>query len=400
MTRVKIDRIGTRGDGMGNDDGKTVIVGKTLPGETIEIVDGKLKKIVTVSPDRIAPFCAHYDACGGCKFQHWAHAPYADWKRALVADALKSQGLDVTVDPLVDAHGTGRRRVSLHVRQVGTVWRAGYMEAKSHDLVAIDTCPVMAPQLAGAPEIAAAFGPLMGPCDVALTVADNGLDVSIKAEREAVAKRIPAFNELMARYGIARISVNGDVSAQSRVPTLKVGAASVQLPVQSFLQATAKGEESLVEQMRAPLKKSKIILDLFCGVGPFAFRLAENAKVHAIDLDKPAIASMLQAMRFTTGLKPLTAESRDLFDNPMVPAELNEYDAVVFDPPRAGAEAQARNLAKSKVKRVIAVACDVTSFARDAAILTRGGYKLEKVTPVDQFKYTAHVEIVGVFKRP
>jgi 23S rRNA (uracil1939-C5)-methyltransferase len=130
-----------------------------------------------------------------------------------------------------------------------------------------------------------------------------------------------------------------------------------------------------------------------------AIRIAETQKIHAIDLDKPAVAAMLQAMRFTTGLKPLTAESRDLFDNPLVPAELNEFDAVVFDPPRAGAENQARNLAKSKVKRVVAVACDVTSFARDAAILVRGGYKLEKVTPVDQFKYTAHVEIVGVFKR-
>lgn len=399
MTFVKIDRIGTRGDGMGNEDGKTVIVGKTLPGETIALVGGKLKRIVTPSTDRIAAFCKFYDSCGGCKFQHWAYEPYATWKRQLVVDALKSQGLEVEVSPMLDAHGLGRRRVSLHVRQIDGVWHAGFMEAKTHDLVAIDVCPVLDPKLHEAFAIAAAFGPLMGACDVAITAADNGLDVSIKAEREAVAKRISAFNELMSKFNIARVSVNNLVAAQGRIPMVSVGKANVPLPVQSFLQATALGEETLVKLVREPMTKSKKIIDLFCGVGPFTFQIAETHKVHGIDLDKAAIGGMLQAARFSTGLKPLTAEARDLFDNPLVPAELNEFDTVVMDPPRGGAEAQARQLAKSKVKLVISVACDVLSFARDAAILVRGGYKLVKVTPVDQFKYTAHVEIVGVFKR-
>jgi 23S rRNA (uracil1939-C5)-methyltransferase len=399
MTKITIDRIGNKGDGVGTFGETSYFVPKSLPGETVEFDRGKISKIMVASSDRIEPFCRHYAACGGCKFQHWSHEPYAQWKRALIVEALSSQGIKCAVDPLIDAHGQGRRRVSLHVRLIENVWRAGYMEAKSHDLVAIDTCPVMVPQLANAPEIAAAFGPLMSACDVAITVADNGLDVSVKAERDAVTKRIAAFNEIMQTYNVARISVNGEVAAQDRVPTLKIGKAKVQLPVQSFLQATALGEDSLVKLVRAGLVKSKKVLDLFCGVGPFAFQIAETHKVHGIDLDKPAIAAMLQAARFAVGLKPLTAESRDLFDNPLVPAELNEFDAVVFDPPRAGAEAQAKNLAKSKVKRVIAVACDVTSFARDAAILTRGGYTLEKVTPVDQFKYTAHVEIVGLFRR-
>lgn len=399
MNTVKIDRIGSKGDGIGTSGTAAVFVFKALPGETVKADAGKLVQVLEASPDRIEPFCAHYDSCGGCKFQHWRHEPYADWKRNLVQVALTTQGIDVAVQPLIDAHGAGRRRVSLHVRLIDGVWKSGYMEAKSHDLVAIDTCPVMVPQLANAPEIAASFGSLMGPCDVAITVADNGLDVSIKAEREAVAKRIAAFNEIMHKYNIARVSVNNLVAAQDRIPTVSVGKAKVQLPIQSFLQATALGEETLVSLVRAALTKSKKIIDLFCGVGPFAFRIAETHKVHAIDLDKSAISSMLYAARFAAGLKPLTAESRDLFDNPLVPAELNEFDTVVFDPPRAGAENQARNLAKSKVKHVISVACDVTSFARDAAILVRGGYKLLSVTPVDQFKYTAHVEIVGVFKR-
>ena len=400
MNIVKIDRIGSKGDGIGMAGTAAAFVFKALPGETVESENGKLIRVITASPDRIEAFCKVYASCGGCKFQHWRHEPYAEWKRNLVQVALTTQGIDVEVQPLIDAHGAGRRRVSLHVRLIEGEWRAGYMEAKSHDLVAIETCPVMVPQLAGAPEIAASFGPLMGPCDVAITLADNGLDVSVKAEREAVDKRIAAFNEIMHKYNIARVSVNNLIAAQDRVPTLSVGKAKVQLPIQSFLQATALGEETLVSLVRAAMVKSKKVIDLFCGVGPFAFRIAETHKVHAIDLDKPAIAAMLQAARFAPGLKPLTAEARDLLDNPLVPAELNEFDTVVFDPPRAGAENQARNLAKSKVKRVIAVACDITSFARDAAILVRGGYKLEQVTPVDQFKYTAHVEIVGVFKRP
>ena len=400
MNIVKIDRIGSKGDGIGMAGTAAAFVFKALPGETVESENGKLIRVITASPDRIEAFCKVYASCGGCKFQHWRHEPYAEWKRNLVQVALTTQGIDVEVQPLIDAHGAGRRRVSLHVRLIEGEWRAGYMEAKSHDLVAIETCPVMVPQLAAAPEIAASFGALMGPCDVAITLADNGLDVSVKAEREAVDKRIAAFNEIMHKYNIARVSVNNLIAAQDRVPTLSVGKAKVQLPIQSFLQATALGEETLVSLVRAAMVKSKKVIDLFCGVGPFAFRIAETHKVHAIDLDKPAIAAMLQAARFAPGLKPLTAEARDLLDNPLVPAELNEFDTVVFDPPRAGAENQARNLAKSKVKRVIAVACDITSFARDAAILVRGGYKLEQVTPVDQFKYTAHVEIVGVFKRP
>lgn len=399
MTNLTIERVGSKGDGLSSDNGKTTIIGKALPGEEVAFSDGKLLQILKASPERIDPFCSVYEKCGGCKLMHWQHEPYAAWKRALVVDALNAQGLDVPVDALVDAHGAGRRRVSLHVRQIANEWAAGYMAIKSHDLVAIQTCPVMVPALAKAPEIAASFGPHMGACDVAITVADNGLDVAIKAERSAIAKRIVAFNEIMHQYNIVRISVNGEVAAQLKVPAIQVGKAMVQLPLNSFLQATLSGEETLGSLVRAGLVKSKRVLDLFSGIGPFAFRLAETQKVHAVDLDKAAIANILQSARFTVGLKPISAEARDLFDNPFVPAELNEFDAVVFDPPRAGAENQAKQIAKSKVKRVITVACDVTSFARDAAILVRGGYKLEKVTPVDQFKYTAHVEIVALFKR-
>jgi 23S rRNA (uracil1939-C5)-methyltransferase len=399
MTIVKIDRLGSKGDGIGRVGDANVFVTKVLAGETVEISQGKLKRVVEPSSERIAAFCKYFDQCGGCKFQHWQLAPYAEWKRSLVVDALKSQGIVTTVDPLIDAHGAGRRRVSLHVRQIGGEWVAGFMEAKSHDLVAIDMCPVLVPQLAEATALAASFGPALGNCDVMITVADNGLDVAVKAEREAANKHIAQFRLIMEKFKIMRLALNDEVVAQLTMPTIAIGPAHLQLPINSFLQATAAGEDELVRLAKTHFVKAKKILDLFCGVGPFTFRLAEIGKVHGIDSDKSAVASLLQATRFVQGLKPITALARDLFDNPLVAEELNEFDSVIFDPPRAGAEEQCKHLAKSKVKRIVAVACDVQSFARDAAILIKGGYKIGQVTPVDQFKYSAHVEIVASFTR-
>jgi 23S rRNA (uracil1939-C5)-methyltransferase len=399
MTIVKIDRLGSKGDGIGRVGDANVFVTKVLAGETVETSQGKLKRIVEPSSERIAAFCKYFDQCGGCKFQHWQHAPYAEWKRSLVVDALKSQGIVTTVDPLIDAHGAGRRRVSLHVRQIGGEWVAGFMEAKSHELVAIDICPVLVPQLAGATALAASFGSTLGNCDVMITVADNGLDVAVKAEREAANKHIAQFRLIMEKFKIMRLALNDEVVAQLTMPTIAIGPAHLQLPINSFLQATAAGEDELVRLAKTHFVKAKKILDLFCGVGPFTFRLAEIGKVHGIDSDKSAVASLLQAARFVQGLKPITAAARDLFDNPLVAEELNEFDSVIFDPPRAGAEEQSKQLAKSKVKRIVAVACDVQSFVRDAAILIKGGYKIGQVTPVDQFKYSAHVEIIANFTR-
>ena len=170
-------------------------------------------------------------------------------------------------------------------------------------------------------------------------------------------------------------------------------------PDPAFLYRSTQHEEALANLVLASLGKSKSVADLFCGIGPFALRIAEIAKVTAIDSDKPAIASLALAARLTSGLKPLKAEARDLMREPLVANELKDFDAVVFDPPRAGAEAQAKQLAKSLVKTIVAVSCDPASFARDAEILAGGGYKLKSLTAVDQFKWTSHVEIVAAFSR-
>ena len=391
MADIVIERMGEKGDGLS----ASRVFPRTLPSETVNAIG----KVLNASPDRVPAFCPVFEICGGCKLQHWREAPYHQWKTALLASALKARGLETEIKPLIDAQGTGRRRVSLHVREVKGQWRAGFMAEGSHNLVPIDSCPILVPKLQTAPEIASKFGPFFGACDVSFTSADNGLDIAIKADRKLAEKAIAPFDALMHAGGIKRIALNGQTLTQLAPPLVNLGKAQVAFPIGSFLQATAKGESVLGDMVFAHAKKAKRILDLFCGVGPFTFKLAEGFSVHAVDSDKSAIAALQSAVRNVQGLKPITAEARDLFVNPLVPQELKEFDLVLLDPPRAGAEAQCQNLAKSMVKRVIYVSCDVQSLARDAAILVKSGYKFASATPVDQFKYSAHLETVALFTR-
>jgi 23S rRNA (uracil1939-C5)-methyltransferase len=393
-----IEKLGQRGDGLTHVDGRLVVVPFALPGETVEQNAGSFQ-ITATSPDRVEPFCPVFGICGGCKFQHLAQAPYAAWKREQLIEALSGQGIKIDVAALIDAHGAGRRRASFHVRRINEVWQAGFMAEKTHDLVAISHCPILVPRLAKAPELAASFGPLLGNCDVVLTAMDNGIDVYVKADKQAVDQHFAQFRRMMETHGVIRVAVNAEVVSQSQSPVLKIGQAVLTPPPGSFLQATTLGEETLAGLVIGHLGKSRNVLDLFCGVGPFALRLAEKTKVLAIDSDKKAVSALAETLRHAKGLKPVQTETRDLFKMPLTFIELADYDCVVFDPPRAGAEAQCRQLAKSKVRNVIAVACDAQSFARDAKILIEGGYRLTTVTPVDQFKYSPHLEIVAHFTR-
>ena len=401
---LRIDAMGRRGEGVAHHEARTVFVPGTLPGEEVTATgEGErlaLAGILQASPDRIAPFCKHYGRCGGCQLQHWREEPYRAWKATLIEEALAARGLgDVRVSEVIDAHGAGRRRVSLHVRRKGAEVTAGYMEPRSHTLLDIDRCPILEPVLAGAFDIGRALGAKLGDCDVAIAATIAGLDVSVRAERKFVAQEHGRLAGFVSTLGLARLSVNSEVIATASPPRLQLGKAEVALPPGGFLQATALGEETLARLVVENIGKAKMVADLFCGVGPFAFRLAERAKVEAYDSDRPAIAAINAAAKATPGLKPLVAAARDLFREPLVPNEMKLFDAVVFDPPRAGAEAQAKQLARSKVKTVVAVSCDAASFARDAEVLVGGGFALTRVTAVDQFKWSSHVETVALFTR-
>lgn len=353
-----------------------------------------------VAPEQAAePICRYYGSCGGCQMQEWASAPYQQFKAERIRSALRRRGIEWADIPLIDAHGAGRRRVALHVRKVGAVVQAGFMAARSHDLVDIERCPILVPALADATAIARDIGAAAGDCDVWLTAAGNGIDASVKAERKAAEISQGKLLDIANRRKLARLSLNGETLLVREQPFVMMGLARVPLPPGPFLQATQAGEEALAGLVAAGVGKARRIADLFCGLGPFALRLAERARVDAFDSDKAAIAALQSAVRTTQGLKPVAASVRNLMSEPLVTGELKEFDAVVLDPPRAGAEAQCRKLSSSQVKRIAYVSCEPESFARDAAILMGGGYRLETVTAIDQFRYSRHVECVGVFRR-
>ncbi len=416
MTRtatLEIARMGQRGEGVA--DGP-IYVPDALPGErVVAMIDGDRATrldILAASPDRIAPICPYFGTCGGCAVQSWASSPYATWKRELVATALSMAHVAASVSPLVAAHGEGRRRATFHARaNSGANVLAerppavGYMRARAHDIVAIAACPILAPDLAGAlPAARAVAGALRGtgkPLDILVTATDGGLDVDVRGCGPLEGAATAAAVGVATTQDLARLSNHGEVLIERRPATLTMGRATVAIPAKSFLQATALGEALLAAAVTAGVGRARRVLDLFAGVGTFALRLAETATVHAVDGDRPALAALARAAGAARGvLHPVTTEARDLFQRPVPPVDLERYDAVVFDPPRAGAPAQASELAAASVPTVVAVSCNPASFARDAATLVAGGYRLESVTPVDQFLYAAHVELVAVFRRP
>ncbi|MCG6205469.1 RNA methyltransferase [Rhodopseudomonas sp. HC1] len=408
---LRIDHVGHRGDGVSHAGGEAIYVPYALGGETVETapVAGhpdrrKLLRVDVASPDRIGPFCPHFGVCGGCAIQHWQDDAYRAWKRNLVIETLAQGGIDCAVEPLIDAHGAGRRRITLHARK-GThdVLKVGFSAAASHEVVPIDACPILDPALTGAIEAAWALAEALTvigkPLDIQVTAAENGLDVDVRGSGPLPSKMITALSKLAEQHRLARLTRHGELVLMRMPPTVMIGTARVTLPPGAFLQATALGEQTLAELALAQIKRTKLIADLFCGVGPFALRLATKARVIAYDSDAPAVGALQKAAQTTSGLKPIKAEPRDLFRRPLAPPELVDFDAVLFDPPRQGAQAQATQLAASKVPLIIAVSCNAQTFARDAKLLIDGGYRLEKVTPVDQFKYTPHVELVAVFRK-
>lgn len=412
--RVRIDRLGARGDGIAGTPAGPVFVARALPGELVlverqgggEGERGELLEILDPSPERVAAYCPEVGRCGGCATQEFSQGPALDWKRALLIEAFSREGVatDGLVAPAVDAHGAGRRRATFHARG-GPDGRVpvGFAAARSHAIVAIAACPLLSPAMAGAlpaaRAVAAALGGRKKPLDLAVTATDTGLDMDVRGSGQIPEALRLTLVRVAETLDLARLSIHGDVVVARRKPVLSVGRAMLSPPPGGFLQATEAGERILAELALAGIGKAKRVADLFCGSGAFALRLAERAEVFAADSDKPSIAALDAAARSASGLKRVGTEARDLFRRPLTPQELARFDAVVFDPPRAGAEAQARALAASKVKRVVAVSCNVTTLARDAAILCAGGYRLVKATPVDQFRHSAHVETVALFER-
>ena len=408
---LAIASMGHRGDGIAEARDPAVYVPYTLPGETVEVeaVPGHLdrRRLLAVklpSPERIAPVCPHFGTCGGCAVQHWSFASYRAWKRGLVIEALAQAGLNAPVGDLIDAHGEGRRRAVFHARSRDRdILEVGFAASRSHRIVDVDRCPVLSPALDGAIDAAWDLAETVKhkgkPLDIQVTATEVGLDVDLRGSGPLPPEAMSRLARAADAHRLARLTRHGELVAQRAVPVVRVGKAVVPLPPGAFLQATAEGEASLARLVCAHVAEARNIADLFCGIGPFALRLAERARVTAADSDAGAVAALGAAAKTTPGLKPVATERRDLYRRPFAEPELEPFDAVVFDPPRQGALAQAQKLARCDVPFVIAVSCNAATFARDVRVLVDGGYRLEAVTPIDQFRYTPHVEIVARLAR-
>lgn len=404
---LTILRLGAQGDGVAETAQGAVFTPFTLAGERVEArvagETGELLQILAASPHRVKPPCVHFGACGGCKLQHMEASGYLDWKRELVLAAFRSRGLEAAVEPVVPCKGA-RRRAVLSARQTSAGVLVGYHRAASHELIGIEMCPVLHPSIvASLPALKTLIAPLLtrsGELRLTTTWTNAGLCVAIEASAIKLSPELRArLASAAAQAAIARMSIAGDPVYEALSPTLTLGRAEVVLPPGSFLQAVAEMEEEMARLVLRAAAKSKSIADLFCGLGAFTLRLAEIAKVFAVDSDKPAIAALVAGTRKARGLKPIEARVRDLFREPLSATELRDYDCVVFDPPRAGADAQARMIARAKITTVIAVSCNPATLARDARTLVDAGYAVESITPLDQFAYAPHVEAVAVFRR-
>ena len=401
-----VERLGRRGDGVAVAGEARALAPLTLPGEVIEgeAADGRIPapRIVTPSPDRVRPPCAHYRACGGCGLMHASDGFVSAWKRQVVETALAAQGIVRAVDALHVSPPRSRRRAVLSGRRTKKGALVGFHARASDVIVDLADCHVLHPRITAAlpllRRIVAAGASRAG--EVALTVIHTpaGLDVAATGGKAADAGLTATLAALAEEGDLARLTWDG-VPLTRRAPALPIGRAQVVPPPGAFLQATAEGEAALLAEVRAAVAGAGRIADLYAGIGTFALPLAENAAVHAVEGLAAPLAALDAGWRAALGLHRITTEVRDLARNPLLPDELACHDAIVIDPPRAGAEAQARALAQSGVANIAFVACDPVNFARDARILADAGLVLERLAVIDQFRWSPHVEIAAHFRQ-
>ncbi|NWH09268.1 MAG: class I SAM-dependent RNA methyltransferase [Alphaproteobacteria bacterium] len=405
---VAIAALGHEGDGR-TDDGRFVPF--ALPGERVRVQAeaGRLilAEILEASPARVPARCRHFGRCGGCAIQHLEASAYRAWKRELVAAALAARGIEGTeIAPLIVVPPNSRRRAVYAAKKSRDGLTLGFHEAGTHRIVDQQKCPVLVPEIETAlPRLRALLSAIMrnGAVAVMTVLASrSGLDVALALEegparlsadeREAIAKAAHAAD-------LARFTLNGETLVERRPPVISAGGMAVTPPPGAFVQAVEEAEAALCAEVLKGTARAKRVIDLFAGCGAFTLPIARTAGVTAYEAEPRALAALMAAFRAATGLKPVKVERRDLFRRPVLAREMKQIDAAVIDPPRAGARAQAEELAKSVVPVIVSISCNPATFARDARILMDGGYRLRRVVPVDQFLWSPHIELAATFER-
>jgi 23S rRNA (uracil1939-C5)-methyltransferase len=348
--------------------------------------------------------CIHFGTCGGCLTQDMDPAAYAASKRQQVVEALSRAGVPAMVEETISVAPGTRRRAVFKVHKHDGVTDLGFHAARSHSIVDMRECLLLTPNLlSSVPAFRSLFAGIFSDghqADLHVTDTETGLDISVKTNARLTPDITAALAHAASKLNLARVVWKKDMALELAAPVVRFDGVPVKIPPETFLQASHEGEALLQERVAILLKGAKHIADLFAGCGTFTLPLAKKAKVHAVELEASALSALAAAARGAAGLKPVTTEKRDLFKRPLTPSELKQYDAVLLDPPRAGASAQASQLGQSKIGRIAYVSCNAESFARDAAILIKAGYKMGTVLPVDQFLWSSHIELVAGFERP
>ncbi len=415
---LTLDEMGAQGDAIGFLDGRKVFLAHALAGERVIAVPRRMTggaiwadpwRVIVHSRERVLPPCRHSGTCGGCKLQHWRESAYRSWKLGLVESALGARKLAPpgTIEGVFIPEGT-RRRAELAARRRGDVCVLGFHGGGSHDIVDISECHVLTPPLmALLPGLRWALRDCLDPgqsCDILLTATESGPDMLITARDKPNEGARARLIDFAREAGVARIcwrrgEAIPDIVCRFRVPQVSFDGMTVALPAPSFLQPTLAGEAALRAIIMRGLGQARSVAELFCGCGTFTFAIARQAKVLAVDGAKPAIEALSQAARtsgLTGNIEPL---HRDLERSPLSVRELRRFEAIVLDPPRGGAKAQSLALAKSGVDRIVYVSCSPSSFARDARVLVDGGFALSQLSVIDQFLWSAHLELVAEFRR-
>lgn len=400
----KIERLGHQGDGIASGP---LFAPLTLPGETVTGTrDGdRLRDIRVVAPSeaRVTPPCRHFKACGGCQLMHGSDGFVAQWKQGVVRKALAAHGITTAFRSIVTSPIQSRRRATFSARRTKKGALAGFHGRASGVIIEIPDCRLLHPDLIALAPLAEAIAQVgasrKGELDVQITLSVDGPDVSVSGGKPLDASLEIALAQLAGAQNLARLSWDHELIAMRAPPGQMFDGIRVVPPPGAFLQATDHGQAVLISAMQEAVAGASRVADLFSGCGTFALPLARDAEVHAVEGARSMVDALDEGWRRASGLKQVTTEARDLFRNPLLPDELNRFDAVVLDPPRAGAEAQVREVAKSRVPVLGFVSCNPVTFARDAALLTSAGFCLEWVQVVDQFRWSSHIELAAQFTR-
>ncbi len=397
---MKIESLTHHGMGRATDG---TLVPRVLAGEEIELLTDGSARILTPSADRVAAPCRHFKSCGGCAMQHGSDELVSRWKMGIVETALRAHGIETDIRGIHTSPARSRRRAKFSGRRTKKGALVGFHARGSDMVVAVPDCMLLVPQIAAVIPALEELTIIAATrkSEVALTVTDtpNGPDVHVGTDKELTGELRIELANFAQRHKLARL-VWADEPVVTILPPVQVfGGAEVAPPPSAFLQATRDGEGALLEAVQETVGKSKKIVDLFSGCGTFSLPLAAKAEVHAVEGFGPMLDALDAGWRHAKGLKKVTTEARDLFRRPLEVDELKKYNAAVIDPPRAGAEAQVDRLADCDIPIVAMVSCNPVTFARDAKVLLDGGYTLNWIKVVDQFRWSPHVELAASFTR-